>query len=233
MADGVRSSLREAVIGAAKPLRHSGRFAWRALISADRCDAFALRAASNLWLGADAHLVHYPLRGCSTVNVVAIVANSDVSGEGDFWSRTGDRAQLAQRFAGWHRNARALIAAADTWRVWPLLSREPPERLVDGGIALMGDAAHPMMPFLAQGATQAVCDAAALGDAFARHTDTVAALQAYERARLATVRAVVTASERQAAIYHLDGVAAAARDMAMRVAGPVGMRATAGRFWRS
>lgn len=232
VADGVRSSLRENVTVEAKPLCHSGRFAWRTLVSAERCAAFARRPASNLWLGANAHLVHYPLRGGSIVNVVAIVADGGVNGEGDFWSRGGDPAQLAHRFAGWHKDARALIAAAETWRVWPLLCRDAPERLADGRIALTGDAAHPMMPFLAQGATQAISDAAALGHAFTRHPDPVVALRAYESARLATVRAVVAASERQATIYHLRGPAAAARDLAMRAAGPVGMRTMAGRFWR-
>ena len=232
IADGVRSSLRERAGMGATPLRHSGRFAWRALLPAERCAAFALRPASNLWLGRQAHLVHYPLRGGSVVNVVAIVADRDTVAPDDFWLQGGDPARLARRFADWHPDARALIASADAWRVWPLLSRDAPTGLARGRVALAGDAAHPMMPFLAQGAAQAVADAAALGDAFARHAGPEAALRAYEQARLSTARAVVAASERQAAIYHLRGPAAAARDLAMRAAGAGGMRRMAGRFWR-
>ena len=232
IADGVRSSLREKAGFAPQVLRHSGRVAWRALAPADACAAFARRPASNLWLGADAHLVHYPLRGGGIVNLVAVVADRDAALSEAFWSQPGDAARLMHRFADWHRDARDLLAAAASWRLWPLMTRDPPERLAKGRIALAGDAAHPMMPFLAQGAAQAIEDAAALGDAFAREPDAHAALRSYESARLPTARAVVAASERQAAIYHLRGPAAVARDLAMRAAGPAGMARIAGRFWR-
>lgn len=232
VADGVRSSLREKAGFAPQGLRHSGRVAWRALAPADACAAFARHAASNLWLGADAHLVHYPLRGGSVVNLVAVVADRDTALSDAFWSQPGDAARLARRFAGWHKDARELLAAATAWRLWPLMTRDPPQRLANGRVALAGDAAHPMMPFLAQGAAQAIEDAAALGESFARHLDAPTALRAYESTRLATARAVVAASERQATIYHLRGPAAVARDLAMRAAGPAGMARIAGRFWR-
>lgn len=231
IADGVRSSLREKAGFTPQALRHSGRVAWRALAPADACAAFARRPASNLWLGADAHLVHYPLRGGSIVNLVAVVADRDTAVSEAFWSQPGDAARLARRFAGWHKDARELLAAATAWRLWPLMTRDPPQRLAHGRVALAGDAAHPMMPFLAQGAAQAIEDAAALGDAFARQSDTPAALRAYESARLSKARAVVAASERQATIYHLRGPGAVARDLAMRAAGPAGMARIAGRFW--
>lgn len=232
IADGARSSLRDRASFPPQPLRHSGRVAWRALVPADACAGFTRRAASNLWLGADAHLVHYPLRGASIVNLVAIVADRDTALPEAFWSQPGDAARLARRFANWHRDLRDLLAVATSWRIWPLMTRDPPERLMRNRIALAGDAAHPMMPFLAQGAAQAIEDAAALGDAFARRPDAHAALRAYEHARLSKARAVVAASERQATIYHLRGPAAVARDLAMRAAGPAGMARIAGRFWR-
>ena len=231
VADGVRSSLREQTGFSPQTLRHSGRVAWRALAPADACAAFARRPASNLWLGADAHLVHYPLRGGSVVNLVAVVADRDAAMSEAFWSQRGDGTRLARRFADWHRDVRDLLAAAGPWRLWPLMTREPPQGLAKGRVALAGDAAHPMMPFLAQGAAQAIEDAAALGDAFARQPDTPAALRAYEDARLSTARAVVAASNRQATIYHLRGPVAVARDLAMRAVGPAGMARIAGRFW--
>ena len=218
--------------GFTQPLRHSGRVAWRALAPAEACAGFASRPASNLWLGPDAHLVHYPLRGGSEVNLVAIVADRDAAISEAFWSQPGEAARLARRFADWHKDVRDLLSAATAWRIWPLMTRDAPDRLASGRVALVGDAAHPMMPFLAQGAAQAIVDAAALGESFARASDAPAALRAYETARLTTARAVVAASERQATIYHLRGPAAVARDLAMRAAGPSVMARIAGRFWR-
>ncbi len=212
IADGVRSALRDAFEPGA-PFRHSGRTAWRTLLPAEACPAFARAPVTNLWLGPSAHLVHYPLRGGSVVNLVAVMA-----GTGD------DEHSVESAFADWSRDASDFLARADTWRAWPLFSRALPSTLARGRVALAGDAAHPMMPFLAQGGAQAIEDAAALGDAFTREADAANALARYARARKSRVAAVVAASERQAKIYHLGGVAAAVRNAAMRLAGETGLR---------
>lgn len=246
IADGVHSPLREKVEPG--PLKPSGRVAWRALVPAEVCPDFAREPVSNLWLGPQAHLVHYPLRGGSVVNVVAIVADNATSsvvepanlrglshsGAADtaFWSRPGESAELAARFREWSDSAQLLLGTVERWRVWPLFSRDAPARLTKGRVALMGDSAHPMMPFLAQGAAQAIEDAAALGAASANFTETTSALKAYERARLSRVRRVLTASERQAIIYHMHGASAAARDFAMRATGSLGLRAATGWIYR-
>lgn len=229
IADGVHSALRGALLGPADPpAAPSGRMAWRSLAPAASAPDFARQARSNLWLGPRAHLVHYPLRSGEVVNIVAIVDGGGTDDPGqDLWSRPGEGSVLLERFADWHEDARALLRAAPDWRVWPLLRRPVPRRLAEGRVALAGDAAHPMMPFLAQGAAQAIEDAAALGDAFRAHDDPVRALAAYDVRRRTRAARIVGASARQGRIYHLRGPAAWARDAAMRVIGPAGMmRAT-------
>jgi salicylate hydroxylase len=224
VADGIRSGLRDAFGPAA--LVPSGRVAWRSLVAAADAPAFAREGRSNLWLGADAHLVHYPLRGGSVVNIVAVTnERAEADPSDDVWTREGDAGVLGARFAHWHRDARDLLRAASAWRVWPLLTRAMPRDFARGRIALAGDAAHPMMPFLAQGAAQAIEDADALGRAFADTASVDTALATYAMRRQARARKIVEASARQAMIYHLGGASAIARDAAMHVLGPAGMRA--------
>jgi salicylate hydroxylase len=225
VADGARSHLRQMFESGGETLRHSGRIAWRATIEGTDAPAFARETCSNLWLGAAAHLVHYPLRGGSIVNLVAVIADDNLRGsDGDFWSRESDPWALLARFRDWHADAQDLLRRAGAWRVWPLLQRPMPAALARGSVALAGDAAHPMLPFLAQGAAQAIEDGAALGRAFAGHDGSTAALAAYAQARAGRVARIVAASDRQARVYHLAGPLGAARDLAMRGVGPAGMR---------
>jgi salicylate hydroxylase len=175
----------------------------------------------NLWLGGRAHLVHYPVRGGADVNVVAIAEDSAVGRDSaNFWNETRDQAILQQSFRRWHDTARALFAARTDWRTWPLFDRPPVERWSAGRVTLAGDAAHPMLPFLAQGAAQAIEDAAALENALASSSDIPAAFAAYEQARRARAQGIQKASRRQGGIYHMSEPAALARDIVMRVLGP-------------
>ena len=214
-ADGLRSSVRRRLgLGIADEPIWSGRTAWRALIDARRAPAHALRLETCVWLGSRAHLVHYPLRGGEIVNLVAVVEDGwSGPGEGDLWSTRGEAADLRPFFARWRPEARQLIEAVDEWRRWPLFDRHLAPRWTDGRVALVGDAAHPMMPFLGQGAAQAVEDAHALGKALAApDTATERALSVYERERMPRAAAVQLASRRQGAIYHLAGPPALVRD---------------------
>ena len=233
-ADGVRSSVRAQMIAdAADQPKSTGRVAWRALIAADAAPAFARMARSTLWLGPRAHLVHYPLRGGAMINVVAVTDAARETQDDDLWSRPGDSAILNAHFSEWNTDARALIAATQDWRCWPLLERPALLRFNQGCLALLGDAAHPMQPFLAQGAAQAIEDASALAIAL-QGAETLAkqALRDYNTARIHRATQVQIAARRQALIYHLGGPAALARDMTMSLMGPRGMRAQNDWIWR-
>lgn len=217
-ADGLRSTVREHLgLGPADTPAYSGRTAWRTLIPSQVARAWMRRGETNLWLGPKAHLVHYPLRDGALVNVVAIIEDRwrDEPGA-DIWrSDEADAATLARAFAGWTQPVRDMLALAPEWRRWPLFERSPPPRWSLGRVTLLGDAAHPVLPFLAQGAGLAIEDADALGRAFAAHADVATALQAYERERMPRAADVVVASRRQGAIYHMAGPAAFARDLVM------------------
>lgn len=222
--DGIHSRVR-ALIAPDDTIVFSGRTAWRSLVPAEAAPPHARVAASNLWLGPGAHLVHYPVRGGRLVNVVAIVGDRqrDAASASD-WAASGDPARLAVAFASWSKEARALLAAAPDWRVWPLCDRPPLTRWSSGAVTLAGDAAHPMLPFLAQGAAQAIEDAAALAEALGVNRSSFPdAASSYERTRRDKAARVQRDSRRQASIYHLRGPASLARDVAFRVLGPARM----------
>lgn len=217
-ADGVRSTVRQRLIAAAADLpRETGRTAWRATVAAaDVADA--LRGGeTGLWLGHDAHLVHYALG--ETVNVVVVTRDRPSDEPADPWARPGDPAAIRQRFARWHPAARALIAAAPAWTGWSLFERTPLPAWNAGPVALVGDAAHPILPFLAQGAAQAIEDAEALAGALSATRDVTAAFAAYSASRVGRATRVQTASRDLGRTYHLAGPAAAARDAGMRLIG--------------
>jgi salicylate hydroxylase len=220
-ADGLRSALRERLgLGLSDRPIYSGRTAWRALVPGRLAPASALVAETNLWLGPRAHLVHYPLRAGDLVNIVAVIEDDWRDDErADPW-RAGetDPRALNAALAGWRREARELVALAPSWRRWPLFERPPaPRWSLDGRVALLGDAAHPILPFLAQGSALAIEDAAALVRALMRHgADAPAAVADYEAERAPRATDVAIASRRQGAIYHMGGPLALARDMVMR-----------------
>ncbi|SFK10440.1 FAD-dependent monooxygenase [Methylocapsa palsarum] len=229
-ADGSRSRIRDQMLGREGALRPSRRTAWRSLVAAGDAPASLLRPETGLWLGRKAHLVHYPLRGGSVVNVVAIVEeDSGAQAAAMGWSTPGDAAFLEARFSDWEQSARALLHAAPGWRKWPLFDRDPIPTWIQGRAALLGDAAHPMLPFLAQGAAQAIEDAGALVEALSAGAGVERALLAYQTARRARAGRVQLASRRQGELYHLSGPAALARDLAFRAIG--GRRLLAHQDW--
>jgi salicylate hydroxylase len=228
--DGVWSDVRQRLaIPGDSPPSAAGRTAWRATISATQLPEGFAAPEVNLWLGKRAHLVHYPLRGGTQVNVVAIAEDSAVGGDSaNFWSATRDLAILKQAFARWDETAQTLLSASADWRSWQLFDRAPLQHWSNGCVTLIGDAAHPMLPFLAQGAAQGIEDAAALEQALSANNDISAAFQVYETARIGRAARVQAASRRQGEIYHMAGPAALARDMVMRI---VGRRMLARQDW--
>jgi salicylate hydroxylase len=222
-ADGLRSIVRERLgFGARDEAAFSGRVAFRATMTreAGGVRERLLTPEITLRLGARAHFVHYPLRDGAIVNIVAVIESGGRREESDHpWDGLADRARLERAFADWSAETRALIAGAQ-WRAWPIADRPPIARFAVGRTALLGDAAHPMAPFLAQGAAQAIEDASTLADCLAAAADVAEALDAYSRRRAPRAGRVQRAAKAQAGVYHLAGPLALARDIAMRAMGP-------------
>jgi salicylate hydroxylase len=218
-ADGVWSKVRRALGDAAPPAFH-GHIAWRAVLDRGAVPAELADNETGLWLGPEGHVVHYPIAGGRLVNVVAIEKTSEpVEG----WAAPGHGADLLARYQSTAPALRRLLGGPTEWLRWSLF-RHPARRLAIGRIALLGDAAHPVLPYLAQGAALAVEDAAALAAALGRNPhDVPAALAAYEGQRLDRARRVQKEARRNGRIYHAGPLIAFGRDRVMRHLGPEGM----------
>jgi salicylate hydroxylase len=215
-ADGLWSATRRA-LGDKNVPHNRSRTAWRATVPVEAVPSGIPRDRVGLWLGAGAHLVHYPVKAGRLVNLVAVL--SDPS-SGESWSGPGDKMVLVRRFRNWAEPARALIAAADGFLTWPLGDRDTWFGPGEGAVTLMGDAAHPMLPFLAQGGAMAIEDAAVLArEVQAMPGDLPAAFRRYEAARRDRVAAVQRGARTNGRIYHLDGPLGFARDTAIRLMG--------------
>lgn len=217
-ADGLRSRLRAHLDPA--PLRAGQMAAWRAVLPREGLPEGFEGDETGLWLGSGRHVVHYPIRGGRFLNVVAIVPE----GQGDAdWGRIGDPAVLRAHFRGCAAPLRSLLALPDTWLVWSLAERAVARPIARGRVALMGDAAHPVLPFLAQGAALAIEDAAVLARCLGGHP-VPQALEAYAAARAGRTARVQRAARRNGRTYHAGPLTAFARDLVMRRLGPDGMR---------
>jgi len=217
-ADGLWSALRARLGHRAKP-QFRQRTAWRALVPAAAVEPAFRRREVTLQLGRDAHLVHYPVKAGDWINIVAIVGDRwDEPG----WSAEGRRDELLARFAAgsWAQPVRRFLAVPEHWQKWALYDVPPLSGYGDGPVTLLGDAAHPMLPFLAQGAAMAIEDAAVLAAAMARMPDRpAAAMRRYEAARRERTARVQRAARGNGHAYHLGGAEAALRDLALRLAG--------------
>jgi len=219
-ADGIRSAVRSAIGEGEMPVFRQ-RVAWRATLPMAAVPAALRGDRVGLWLGPDAHLVHYPLRGGADFNVVVLLGE-DHPVEG--WRAPGDPAHLHRRLAGWSRLPRDLVGVVTDWQCWSLADRATWFGPAQGAVTLLGDAAHAMLPFAAQGGAMAIEDAAVLARACASGPDDLAgAFRAYERARTGRVARVQDLARRNGMIYHLAGPMAVARDMAMRLLGGRGL----------
>ena len=217
-ADGLWSILRQRLGHRAAP-RAAGQTAWRALVPAEAAPQSFVAPAVNLWLGHDAHLVHYPVKAGSMINVVAIV-DDDWREPG--WNTPGARRELLERFAAehWHQSARELLAASERWQKWALFDCAPLAAWGQGPVTLIGDAAHPMLPYLAQGAAMAIEDAAVLAACLARNPDDAsAALRRYEASRLPRTARVQGDARHNGTVYHMRGGAAVLRSLALMAMG--------------
>ena len=193
----------------------------RCLIPADQASEFARRASHTVWLGPGRHVVHYPVSGGKLINLAAMTPAGEWRTES--WSAAGSRSDLAAEFQDWDYRLRELIDSATSTARSALFDRDPLSRWTQGRRALLGDAAHPMLPFLAQGSAQALEDAAVLARCLTMpHASFQDALARYEGVRLARASRVQTASRKRADSNHLpDGPAQRARDAALVAGNPL------------
>jgi salicylate hydroxylase len=217
-ADGLWSAAR-ARIASKTPPRFAGRTAWRALVPAAQLAPEFRGPLVHLWLGHDAHLVHYPVKGGKLINVVVITADA-WSGPG--WSEPAGRVELLARLSArrWAPQAHSVFRAPDAWLKWALYEIKPLARFAQGAAALSGDAAHAMLPFLAQGAAMAIEDGAIAAQCLARMPDNpAAALESYSAIRRGRTHKVQRLAARNGKRYHRAGAAAMLRNTAMRLLG--------------
>ncbi|MGI9386648.1 MAG: FAD-dependent monooxygenase [Methyloligellaceae bacterium] len=175
-ADGLHSVVREQMHGVDRP-RFTGNIAWRAVIPLDRLGDHAPPPNVCIWAGAGRHSVTYRVRGGDTVNFVGIVERDDT--EMESWSHEGRKEDVLADFEGWHPVVRAVIEKADRHFCWALYDRAPLSQWADGQVALLGDAAHPMLPSMAQGAVMAIEDAWVLASLVGERKNIPTALEAY------------------------------------------------------
>lgn len=214
-ADGVWSKLREPVLNDGPPTS-TGLIAWRCLIDPEDAPQICRMRETGLWLLPKRHLVHYRVRGGSLLNIVAITpGHAEVRG----WSQTGDRQELEQAFARAAPPIRALIAASNDWYAWPLYGRPPAKRFTKGKVALLGDAAHPTLPCLAQGGAMAIEDAYVLARCLKDNLDDLPkGLQKYDAMRIERAGRLQLASSAAADMYHMRGPQRLARNLALKAA---------------
>lgn len=224
-ADGLWSMARQQLdsVSAAAPPRVTGHTAWRALVEQAALPAALRRARVDVWLGPQLHAVAYPVRGGDWLNVV-VIAESAPAGDARDWDQASSIAALKQAMGRSCATLQALLDAMPGWRAWTLSDRAPVASAADMAherVALVGDAAHPMVPYLAQGAGMAIEDALALADALGNGSaaEVPAAFSRYADARWARNAQVQARAQRNGEIFHATGAVRLGRDMAMRMLG--------------
>ena len=205
-ADGVKSAVREQTVG--DPARVSGHVVYRAVVDRQDFPAELQWNAASIWVGPNCHLVHYPLRGGEQYNVVVTFH----SRKPEEWGVTeGSREEVQSYFDGICPRARRLIDLPRSWKRWATADRDPIAQWSFGRVTLLGDAAHPMLQYLAQGACMALEDAVTLGEAIRFHNSThssdyAPAFNHYQHSRVARTARVVLSSREMGRIYHARGV---------------------------
>ncbi len=218
-ADGLWSRVRQ-LLGGPMP-KTAGYSAYRALIPRPRLTAPFDAPQVGLWIGRDAHVVHYPVRGGERLNIVVIVKSRVGSPD---WDQPGAIADLTPNVARWSPAMGALLTQAPEWRRWTLYDLPAAGQWYAGNTCLVGDAAHPLLPFLAQGAVMALEDAVTLAGLLSNpgenHAAAFSRFEAWRRPRLTRV---ANASRRNGSLYHQSGLVAAVRDLGLRMTNPKGL----------
>jgi salicylate hydroxylase len=204
-ADGIHSTVREAILGPESP-SFSGHVAYRGLVAAERVAHLDVEVAASLWWGPGHHFVHYYVgAGARYLNWVAVTPSE---WRIESWTAKGEVADALKEFEGWHPQVRAIIESVDATNRWALYDRAPLPRWTVGRVTLVGDSAHAMLPYMAQGAVQSIEDAAVLARCLERSdaSNAGAALSRYEQTRKPRTSRCQEGSRRNGLMYHLaDG----------------------------
>lgn len=212
-ADGIHSAVRRVLYGDEHP-RFTGCVAWRGMVPADKVAHLGLPNEAQLWMGPGKHFVHYPVSAGRFVNFVCLVDRDGWTRES--WTERGDIKDVLAAYEGWHSQVTSLIGAVSEIFVWGLFDREPLPRWSSGRVTLLGDACHPMLPFLAQGAAQAIEDGCVLAACLKRGGDMAAALARYESLRRPRTSKIQLIARGNKTRNHLpDGPEQRARDARM------------------
>ena len=214
-ANGIHSTVQRVLFGP-RDAHFTGCAAYRGLIPAERLSELDLEVTAEVWMGPGRHFVHYFVRNEQLLNFVAIFEQESWTGES--WTDEGDVAAALAEFEGWHPHVCTILSAVEESFIWALFDRPPLERWSVGRVTLLGDACHPMLPFVAQGAAQAIEDGATLAACLAgmSRTDIPTAVRRYEQLRLPRASRVQAMSETNKTRFHLpDGPAQQERDAQM------------------
>jgi salicylate hydroxylase len=223
-ADGIHSAVRASLFGPDAP-RFTGKICWRCLVPVDAIPGGLPTMDGTTWLGPHGAVVVYPVRRGELVNVVAHY--DDDSWTEESWIRECDRSEVIENYAGWHESLGRLFSASEKHYKWALYDREPLRQWTKGHVTILGDAAHPMLPYLGQGACQAMEDGCVLAAALdATPDDVEAALQLYERVRVPRAsRVVLMARDRGEDNHLVSPLAALKRDLLIAVRQRLGQSA--------
>ncbi|WOE75700.1 FAD-dependent monooxygenase [Alterisphingorhabdus coralli] len=198
-ADGIHSAIRTQMLGAEKP-RFTGNIAWRAVVPVEKLGLHVPDPVAGVWFGEGKHAVTYLLRGGKLANFVGVVERDERQSES--WTEQGTREQVLADFADWHPIVTTLIEQAEAHYRWALFDRKPLSQWVDGRVVLLGDACHPMLPFMAQGAVQAMEDGYVLARLLAESDSVSDALTGYFAKRHDRTSRVQMAARRNGDLFH-------------------------------
>jgi len=214
-ADGIKSAVREQIIGAA-PVTYTGDASWRVVVRADDVDPQHRQRTVDIWVGPGKHAVTYPMRGDSLINLVGCVEHDQWDEES--WVASRPWQELKADFQGWHPSIDALIDAADRDQCyrWAMNNRPPVSNWTEGAATLLGDAAHPTLPYMAQGAAMAVEDAALFARALATGGTNHEALLLYQRNRIERTTRIVNESSANRRLFHLNSTDELRQEFAKR-----------------
>jgi salicylate hydroxylase len=207
-ADGIRSRVKACMIGETK-LTFSGHVAWRGTIKTSTLPRGLVKPDANLWVGPGAHIVSYYVRGGAEINLVAVQERQDWSDER--WNVPGDVAQLRQAFSTWHPQVVELLDGLESCFLWGLFTHKPLTTWVDAQVALLGDACHPMLPFVAQGAAMAIEDGYCLATMLNTKETVIQALSCYQAERYVRTSRIQAMAQNNANLYHMGNLTARAK----------------------